>query len=314
MATNEARTNGAAATGRPSTGAAIAALPHGVSQIFFQSNVWTGLLILAAFVVADWRMAVLVVVGALASTLAGALLRVGTDSVVVGMQGFNGALIGAAVFTSTGAQGWSFVATAVGGLLCGPVTWFFGWLFASRPLVRFALPSTTAPFCTVAGIVYVATTNLHVSSPSLHAADGTGRSLVRSLLTNVSEVVLVNSVWAGALILLGLFVASWKVGLAAVMGSVIGSVCALALGESSSTVAEGLAGYSGVLTAIALSVVFLRSSTASWLYGALGAAVTAVTTLVMTDLTDAPHYTWPYILTTWVLLVVATFVPALRRP
>ncbi|WP_374107405.1 urea transporter [Nocardioides sp. cx-169] len=49
---------------------------------------------------------------------------------------------------------------------------------------------------------------------------------------------------------------------------------------------RGLSGYSGVLTAIALSVVFLTSST----------------------------YPWVYILTTWVLLVVAAFVPALRRP
>jgi hypothetical protein len=93
-----------------------------------------------------------------------------------------------------------------------------------------------------------------------------------------------------------------------------GSLCALALGESSATIAEGLANYSGVLTAIALSVTFLRSSVASWVYAAIGAAITAVVTLLMTDATDAPHYTWPYILTTWVLLVVATFIPALRRP
>lgn len=308
-------TSGAAATARPSTWSSLASLPHGVSQIFFQRNVWTGLLILAAFVVADWKMAVLVVIGAVASTLAGVVLRVGADSLTMGMQGFNGALLGAAVFTATGGdQGWSYVLAVVGGLACGPVTWFFGWLFASRPLAPFALPSTTAPFCTVAGVVYVSTTSLHVPSTSPHLADGTGESLVRSLLTNVSEVVLVNNLWAGTLILLGLFVASWRVGLAAVMGSVIGSLCALALGDTSSTIAEGLAGYSGVLTAIALSVTFLRSSVASWLYAALGVVVTAVVTLVMTDLTSAPHYTWPYIVTTWVLLVVATFVPSLRRP
>lgn len=309
------QTTGAASTA-PSIGAAdaVASVPRGVSEIFFQSNVWTGLLILAAFVVADWRMALLVLLGAVASTVAGALLRVGDDSLRTGMQGFNGALVGAAAFTALGAQGWSWLATLVGGLLCGPVTWCFVKIFASRPLARFDLPSTTAPFCTVAGVMYVATSSVHVTAAAQHVADGTGRSFLRSLLTNVSEVVLVNSVWGGALILLGLFVASWKVGLAAVMGSVVGSLCALALGETRSTIEQGLAGYSGVLTAIALSVVFLRSSTASWLYGALGAALTAVVTVVMTNLYGGPHYTWPYILTTWVLLVVATFVPALRRP
>ncbi|QMW66079.1 urea transporter [Mumia sp. ZJ1417] len=289
-------------------------LPRGVSEIFFQNNVWTGLLIIAGFFFADWQMALLVVIGAVCSTVAGALMRVGADNIRIGMQGFNGALIGAAMYTAMGGEGWAYLFTVIGGVLCAPVTWFFVWLFATEPLKRFALPSTTAPFCTVAGIIYASTLNLHVSGSTVHATDGTGESVLRSLLTNVSEVVLVNSVWAGALILLGLFIASWKVGLAAVMGSVIGSLYALALGETDATIAEGLAGYSGVLTAIALSVVFLKSSAASWVYAAVGAAITAVTTLVMTDLTDQPHYTWPYILTTWVLLVVAAFIPMLKRP
>ncbi|WP_166436015.1 urea transporter [Cellulomonas shaoxiangyii] len=287
-------------------------LARGLSQIFFQRNTWTGLLILAAFVVADWRMALLVAIGAVASTVAGALL--GATDVRDGMQGFCGALVGAAVYVSLGGQGWAYLIALVGGVLCAPVTLAFVRLFGSRPLARFALPATTAPFCLVAGVMHATTAPLQVRSPAVHTTDGAVATFVRSLLTNVSEVVLVSSVWAGALILLGLFVASWKVGLAAVLGSVVGSLCALALGWSQADLGEGLAGYSGVLTAIALSVVFLRSSVASWLYAVLGTAITAVVTLALNDATDAPHYTWPYILTTWALLVVATAVPALRRP
>ncbi len=37
-------------------------------------------------------------------------------------------------------------------------------------------------------------------------------------------------------------------------------------------------------------------------------------TLLMTDATTEPHYTWPYILTTWLFLVIGTFIPALKRP
>jgi urea transporter len=289
-------------------------LLHGPSQIFFQQNVWTGLLILAAFVVADWRMAVLAALGAVASTIAGALLVRDTDNVRMGMQGFCGALVGAAMFTALGGQGWAYGATLIGGILCAPVTWFFVWLFSTPLFARLALPATTAPFCTVAGILYVATISRHVESSVKHVSDGTGGDFLRSLLTNVSEVVLIDSIWAGALILLGLFIASWRVGLAAILGSVVGSVCALLLGEETSKIAEGLAGYSGVLTAIALSVVFLRSSPASWVYATIGAALTAVTTVLMNDVSRGPVYTWPYILTTWVLLAVAVLVPALRRP
>ncbi len=288
------------------------ALADGLSQIFFQRNVWTGLLILAAFVVADWRMAVLVVIGTIAGTLTGALL--GADDVPLGMQGFCGALLGAAVYTALGGQGWAYPIALVGGIACAFVTWFFVRLFASRPLKRFALPATTAPFCVVAGVMHATTASLQERSPAIHVTDGAVATYLRSLLTNVSEVVLVSSVWAGALILLGLFIASWKVGLAAAMGSAVGSLCAFALGWSGTDIGEGLAGYSGVLTAIALSVVFLRSSVASWIYAVIGTVVTAVVTLGLNDAFDAPHYTWPYILTTWVFLIIAVAIPALRRP
>ena len=87
----------------------------------------------------------------------------------------------------------------------------------------------------------------------------------------------------------------------------------MALGETSGTIAEGLAGYSGVLTAIALAVTFLMSSVISWVYAAVGTVVTAVVTLLMTEHFSQPHYTWPYILTTWVFLVIAAFIPAMRR-
>jgi urea transporter len=291
----------------------LTAFVHGPSQIYFQANIWTGLLILAAFVVADWRMAMLVALGCVASMLAGRWLGAKPDNVVAGMQGFCGALVGAATFAALGGDQWaSYPIAIVGGLICAPVTWFVVWVFALKPMQRFALPSTTAPFCIVATGILLTTVPLHVSSAPLTVADSTVAAFFRSLLTNVSQVVLIDNVWAGALILVGLFVASWKVGLAAVLGSVIGSLCALAVGETLTETANGLAGYSGVLTAIALSVVFLRSSALSWILAVIGTIVTAFVTLGMHQL-SAPTYTWPYILTTWVFLIIAAFIPQAKR-
>ena len=286
---------------------------RGLSQIFFQPNTLTALLILAAFVVADWRMAVLVLLGCAASTVAGRMLGANTSNVTAGLQGFCGALVGAATFSAIGGQWAAYPIAVVGGILCAPVTWLVVALFTKTPLKVYALPSTTAPFCIVATGVLLSTQPLHVSSGASETIDSVPLAFARSLLTNVSEVVLINNVWAGALILLGLFVAGWKVGLAAVMGSVIGSLCALALGEELTETANGLAGYSGVLTAIALAVVFLQSSTFSWVLAVIGTIVTAVVTLLMHQL-SVPTYTWPYILTTWVLLVIAHYIPAAKRP
>ncbi|MCQ1957651.1 urea transporter [Arthrobacter sp. zg-Y826] len=285
---------------------------QGLSQIFFQSNIYTALLILAAFVVADWRMAVLVLIGCAGNTVGGRLLKADSSSVTSGLEGFCGALVGAATFSTIGGQWAAYPIALIGGLLCAPVTWLVVALFTKTPLRVFSLPSTTAPFCIVATGILLSTEALHVTSAPSATIDSESLAFARSLLTNVSEVVLINNVWSGALILLGLFVASWKVGLAGLLGSVVGSLCALAMGEALTETANGLAGYSGVLTTIALAVVFLRSSTLSWILAVIGTVVTAVVTVIMHDL-SAPTYTWPYILTTWVFLVIAHYIPAAKR-
>lgn len=265
---------------------------QGLSQIFFQSNVYTALLILAAFAVADWRMALLVLIGCAGSTVAGRLLRAGAPSVTAGLEGFCGALVGAATFSAVGGQWAAYPIALIGGALCAPVTWLVVALFTKTPLKTFGLPSTTAPFCIVATGILVSTQALHVNTAPSAIADSVPLAFARSLLTNVSEVVLINNVWSGALILLGLFVAGWKVGLAGLLGSVVGSLCALAMGEPLTETANGLAGYSGVLTAIALGVVFLQSSSLSWVFAVVGTVVTAVVTLLMHEL-SGPTYTWP---------------------
>ncbi|MCQ2001205.1 urea transporter [Arthrobacter zhaoxinii] len=65
---------------------------QGLSQIFFQSNIYTALLILAAFVVAGWRLALLVLIGCAGNTVAGRLLKADSSSVTSGLEGFCGAV------------------------------------------------------------------------------------------------------------------------------------------------------------------------------------------------------------------------------
>lgn len=286
---------------------------HGVSQIFFQANVWTGLLILAAFVVADWRMAVLALLAAIASTVTAALFKVPRKDIVAGMHGFCGTLVGAAVFAAMGGAQWlAYLMAIVGGIICAPITLGVLWLFTHGPLKPLNLPYTTAPFCITAGIVYGLTIPAHITSPPLTAPDSGGIGFLQSLLTNISQVVLVDSAIGGALILIGLFIASWKVGAAAILGSLLGSLCALALGEEPAHISNGLGGYSSVLTAIAMAAVFLKGVWEPWVMAVVGAILTALVTAWM-DLLPGPIYTWPYILTTWVLLILTYVTPRLLR-
>jgi urea transporter len=289
-------------------------LVRGSSQIYFQQNLVSGLLVLAAFFVADWRMGLLAVLGAIGGMLGGRAVGYRRGDISTGMQSFCGTLVGAAVFAALGgAAWWSYVLAFAGGLATGPVTRLVDALFTRTPLTRYRLPYTTAPFVIVATVISLTTTALAVPAAASDLPDDPLPAFLLSILTNVSQVVLIDNPICGALILVALFVASWRVGVAAVMGSVVGSLVAVAMGEPWSEIANGLANYSGVLTAIALSVTFLKSSTASWLYALPWIAVTALVTLVM-HRAGIVTYTWPYILTTWVALIVASYVRGLTRP
>ncbi|MEJ7491703.1 urea transporter [Staphylococcus lugdunensis] len=71
-------------------------------------------------------------------------------------------------------------------------------------------------------------------------------------LKNIAQVVLINSKWTGLFILIGLFVADWELGLAAVLGSALSVLLAPYFNYSAEEIHNGLAGYNSVLTAIGL--------------------------------------------------------------
>lgn len=292
-------------------GNGLFSLLYGSSQIFFQTKAVPGLLILAAFAVADWRMAVLVLLASASSSLTALLMRVPVGEVRNGHQGFCGALVGAAAYAVLG-WGWlGLVAAVIGGMACAPVTWAVGSFFATAALKPFKLPYTTAPFCIVAGLMLIATTGHEVTREIVEIDDSLESNFFRSLLTNVSEVVFIDNVVAGALILLALFAAHWKVGLAALLGSVLQSLMVLVLQEDAVNLGRGLMGYSGVLVAVAMAAVFLKGTWQPWVMAVVGAVLACLITILVQDLHGV--FTWPYVLTTWVLLVAARFIPGIKR-
>ncbi|WP_348770012.1 urea transporter [Arthrobacter sp. E3] len=290
---------------------AVTVLLLGMSQIFFQAKVVPGLLILIAFVIADWRMALLVLLGAASNTVAGVLLRFPPSTVRTGHHGFCGALVGAAAFAALGGGWLGVVATVIGGLLCGPITWLLVKAFSSAPLKALQLPYLTAPFCIVASLMFFATSGHHVAREPVVLNESLTSLFFRSILSNVSQVVLVDSVVVGVLILLALFLSHWKVGLAAVLGSVVLSVLAVSTGKDQLLLGHGMLGYSEVLVSIALAAVFLKGSWQPWVMAIAGTLLVGVVRIPIQDWDGV--YTWPFVLTTWILLSVGHFIPGIKR-
>lgn len=286
-------------------------LLRGFSQIFFQAQMLPGLLFLAAIAVASWQMALLTLLGCAASTVTGSLMRAPAAIVRAGDHGFCGALVGAAAFAAIGGGLPGVIAAVLGGAACAPVTWGVQRLFRTALLQPLKLPSITAPFCIVAGILFFATADRRVA-PAYITLDGSPPALfLRSILANVSQVVLIDSLVAGALILVALFLAQWKVGVAALLGSVLQSVLAAATGADPLLLGHGMLGYSGVLVAIAMAALFVAGSWQPWVLAAIGALLAGVLSILFQGVPAL--YTWPFVIVTWLLLSVVHFVPGLKR-
>lgn len=277
----------------------VSALGRGVGQIFLQPRALTGLLIVAGIAVYSPLMALQVVLGTTVSTVAGRLLDLRVSD---GLQGYNGALVGAAAWAAMGVFWPATLLTVVGAAACPAVH-----RALERALAPLGLPALTAPFCIVSGLLTALLRAIDAPMvPDPAPVSGSTAWLVpEAVLTGESQVVLVDSWVGGALILAGLFIAGWRVGTAALLGSVVGTAATLALVPAGQA-AHGLGGYSPCLTAIAIGVVLLPPGRRAWVLAVAGSVLTVVVDRVFTAI-PVPTYTWPFIVTTWLVLAVVNW-------
>lgn len=125
---------------------------------------------------------------------------------------------------------------------------------------------------------------------------------------NIAQVVFMNNKWSGIFILIGLFVAQWEIGLAAMIGSVLSILLAPYFNYSEAEIQDGLAGYNAVLTAIGLAL-FLQSSVVAWIVLILATILTLPMGAAIRELLkpfDIPMLTFPFVLMTWLVLAMTT--------
>jgi urea transporter len=98
--------------------------------------------------------------------------------------------------------------------------------------------------------------------------------LVAIFFRNIAQVYLLGSAVSGAIILIGVLIASVPAGIAAAAGSLLSLIVAITLGADPSAVGKGLYGFSPVLTAMAVGVIFLTPSPRVAVYAGLATVVT----------------------------------------
>lgn len=123
-------------------------------------------------------------------------------------------------------------------------------------------------------------------------------------MKGISQVILIENWLTGLLILTAITITSLELGVIAFLSAAIGTLTGRLGGGNRESVEKGLYGYNPMLTGMAL-LLFLEGP-ASWgiaLFGAVIAAAFTASMMTLLQPTGMPTLTFPYIVTTWLLLL-----------
>ena len=300
----------------------VDAVLRGIGQAMLQNNAYAGLLFLLGIASNAPLLALAAVLGTAVSTATALWLRVDRAQVRDGLFGFNGALVAIAllVFLQPTAMTWACVVFAAAG--CTIVT-----AALARLLKVWNVPVLTAPFVLASWCFFLATARLGRLEPTgllpaavlpqATAVEGvvTLASAAAGVFNGVAQVFFQQSVATGILFTFGLFISSWRAGVAALTGSLLGLLVAWGMGGAEPAIRAGVFGFNSVLVAIALGSTFLAPGRQAVIYALLATIATPVVAAALSATVQPfglPGLTLPFVLVTWLSLWASPAFPNLR--
>ena len=288
----------------------------GISQVMFQSNAWCGLFFLAGIFYGAYtahmpNVAWGAVVGTFISTITGYLLNYPSTKGLDGLWGFNGVLVGCALPTFLGSTPLMWLTLI---LFSAMSTWVMVGL--NHLLAPYKVSSFTFPFVLLSWFVFLATRlmggldEIALSTPEFPIYSNSPlniefKQLIIYWLTGISQVFLINSWITGLLFLIGLYLSNRWAAIWAAVGSALALCTAILYQCNSYDIANGLFGFSDVLTAIALGTTFYQVNWRTAIWAIIGVFATVFIQAAMDTLfapIGIPTLTAPFCIATWLFL------------
>ncbi|HZG71646.1 MAG TPA: urea transporter, partial [Chondromyces sp.] len=137
--------------------------------------------------------------------------------------------------------------------------------------------------------------------------------LITASLKGISQVILIENVMTGFLILIAITIFSYYLGIIALLSAIIGTLVGKLGAADEKIINQGLLGYNSVLTGMALAS-FLTGPY-MWLVALIGSAVAAIFTAALmhfTKRTEVPILTFPFVILTWFILLASYKLTGIR--
>ncbi|WKS95098.1 urea transporter [Riemerella columbina] len=125
---------------------------------------------------------------------------------------------------------------------------------------------------------------------------------VDKILKGMRQIILQENSLTGLLFIIGIFLGSWEMGIAAILATASGTLTAQFLKYDEEEIKQGLYGFSAALVGVALTFLF-EATPLIWALVIIGGALAAVIQHFF-FVKKIPVFTLPFILITWGLMFV----------
>ncbi len=290
---------------------------RGASQVMFQNNIWTGILFICgivwgAFEEGQGHVAWGAMVALFVSTITGYLLKLPKEDGDAGLWGFNGILVGCGFMTFLGNTYLSWLCM----IFCAAMTTWVRTGF-NNIMAPWKVNSLTFPFVFSTWLFLLSARVMdgmpptYMASPHLPGTISTNieiefGDLIFYWLKGISQVFLINSWVTGIFFLVALFISNKWAAIWAAIASALSLFIIIVMKGPGSDIANGLYGFSAVLTGIALGMTFyeVNIKTAIWcVIGILACVFVQAAMNVFLEPLGLPTLTGPFCITTWLFLL-----------
>ncbi|MEB6245800.1 urea transporter [Staphylococcus xylosus] len=287
---------------------AVRIILKNIAQVLLLDNAWTGLFILLGLFVGNWKVGIMALAASIIALLLAKRTNYSQEEINTGLAGFNPVLTAIALTLFLVPEWYSILIAFIAIVITMPIGSAFREFF--KP---FGVPMLTMPYVFVSWVILLMSfqfkfvnADVNILPDIVQEIQFSGHSIhfINAFLSGFSEIFLLKSIMAGLLILIGIFIASRKAGLFAIVANLIGFTAVLVLGANHDQINDGLFGYNVILTVLALGVAF-RTRIQRYVSIVLGILLTVVLHAGMTTLLTSfglPVFTLPFIIATWIML------------
>lgn len=261
---------------------------RGLGQIMLQNNMFSGILFFCGLLNSSLILSVAALLGAIINSAAAYFLKAEREEIINGLHGFNGALIGIAIWTFFEINILSFSAIVISSILAVPV---------SQKINRF-LPAYTAPFVVITWLAILILRFLFLFLlPENTEVIADSANLLAASANGFGQVMFQENIVTGILFFAGILVNSRLSAVYALYASITGALVAILFIIPTPSINAGLMGYNAILCAIALG----DKKNNRFLWISLTVVASVLLNIGFSKLGIIP-LTAPFVIATWIFI------------